>query len=65
MKDFIGFKAEAKKQMALREWKYKDLAVATGYSIDTIQSFMCGSRASDKLVAAVAKALDIPEYMTT
>ncbi len=62
MKDYIAFRAEAKKQMALREWRNFDLAKATGYSLSSIENLMCGSRCSKKLVAAVAEALQIPGY---
>lgn len=61
------FRAEAKKQMVLRDWKHKDLAKATGYSVSTIDCFMSGhyAKASDDFVRTVAKALDIPEHMAT
>lgn len=65
MIDFVRFKAEVKKQLALKEWTYADLAKASGYSRSTIESLMCGVRATDKVCKAVAKALDIPEHMTT
>ncbi len=64
MTDFRWLRAEVKKQLALREWKHKDLAKATGYSPKSIDSFMCGSRASKKLTEAVVKALDISENRT-
>ncbi len=65
MVDFARFKAEVKKQLSLKNWKYADLAKATGYSISTIESLMCGSRASDKVYKAVANALDIPEHLAS
>ena len=65
MVDFTRFKAEVKKQLELRGWKYADLAKATGYSLGAIESLMCGARASDRLCKAVAEALSIPEYLTT
>lgn len=40
-----------------------DLAKATGYSLSTIESLMCGSRASDNVYKAVAKVLNIPEHL--
>ncbi len=61
MTDYKFFRAEVKKQLALREWKHKDLAKATGYSLNAIDSFMCGSRTSDRIIEAIAKALDISE----
>ena len=57
--DYRSFRAEIKKELVLRGWKHKDLAKATGYSVNAIDSLMCGARASDKLVAAVADALSI------
>lgn len=65
MQDFISFRAEVKKRLALRNWKHKDLAKATGYSLNAINTFMCGSRCSDALAVSIAKALDIPDYMAT
>ena len=63
--NYKEFRAEIRKQLSLRGWKYKDLASATGYTVKTIESFMCGSRTSDGLAEAIAKALDIPAYMAT
>lgn len=40
MQDFIAFKAEVKKQLALREWTHADLAKAAGCSKGTIDSFL-------------------------
>ena len=65
MVDFTLFKAEVKKQLELRGWKYADLAKAAGYSINSIESLMSGARASDRLCKAVAEALSIPEHLTT
>ena len=65
LKNFNAFRAEVRKQLSLRGWKYKDLATATGYTVKTIESFMCASRTSDGLADAIAKALDIPAYMAT
>lgn len=65
MQNFTAFRAEVKKRLALRDWKHKDLAKATGYSVDAINSLMCGSRCSDALAVSVARALEIPDYMIT
>lgn len=65
MVDFIRFKAEVKKQMILRGWTNDDLAKATGYKESTIRALMCGERTGDAVCKAVAKALDIPEYLAT
>lgn len=59
MINHLKFKAEVKKQMTLKGWKYSDLAKATGYSIGTIESLMCGARASDRVYRAVANAIGI------
>ncbi len=37
MIDFRWFRSEVKKQLELRSWKPKDLAEATGYSLQSIQ----------------------------
>ncbi len=57
------FRAEVKKQMDLRGWKHKDLAIATGYSIYSINSAFSGARCSDKLMKAIADALNISMYL--
>lgn len=65
MRDFKAFKAECKWKMVLLEWKYDDLAKATGYSQKTIEAFMCGRKITDNVALAIAKALNIPEHMAT
>ena len=60
---FVAFKAEVKKQLALRNWKYKDLALATGYTVGTIEALMCGARVNDTIAEIVAKTLGIPLSM--
>lgn len=59
------FRAEIRKQMDLRDWKYKDLAKASEYSVAYIEGFMGGYRVNDRLAEAIAKALDIPTYVAT
>lgn len=51
--------------MDLRDWKYKDLAKASGYSVAAIEGFMGGYRVNDRVAGAIAKVLDIPAYMAT
>lgn len=51
--------------MDLRDWKYKDLAKASGYSVAAIEGFMGGYRVNGRIAGAIAKALDIPAYMAT
>ncbi len=63
-----AFRAEVKKRLFEKEWTYKDLAKATGYGTRTIEVFMgkCHDKCRDPSVnvaVAIAKALDIPEYM--
>lgn len=65
MTDYNSFRAEVKKALALRGWKYKELALATGYKVRTIEAFMCNCRVTDEVAQAIAKALDIPEHMAT
>lgn len=59
MSDFRVFRAEVKKQLVLRGWRHKDLAKATGYSVNAIDTFMTGSRCSVRLENAIRAALDI------
>lgn len=67
MKDFIKFKAEVKKRQVETGMTYKDLEKATGYSYKSIERFMCGAYggSGEVIAKAIAKALDIPEYLTT
>lgn len=53
---FVGKVSEQKK---VRRLTNSDLAKLTGYSVSTINAFMCGLRDSDALVNALAKVLDI------
>ena len=65
MRNYELFRAEIKKQQALRRWTYEDLGKATGYKASTIEAFMCGHKITDRVALALAKALDIPEHMAT
>ncbi len=60
MRDFNGFRAEIKKQLSLRGWKYKDLADAVGYSPNYITNAMNDLYASRRLVRKIMEVLDIP-----
>lgn len=53
------FIAEVKKQLSIRGWKYADLAKATGYTVGTIEAFMCGARESERMADCIAKVLEI------
>lgn len=62
MEVFIIYKlfiAEVKKQLALKGWKYADLAKVTGYAEGTIQAFMCGARESKNMAKCIAQVLGI------
>lgn len=65
VKDFPRLRAEIKKELTLREWKYADLADQTGYSIFYIRSFMTGHRGSLKAAHKIVSVLGIPEYLAT
>lgn len=67
LKDFLSYKAEAKKRQVEKGMTYKDLEKVTGYSSKTIEKFMCGAYtcSDEKIAKAIAEALDIPEYMAT
>ena len=53
------FIAEVKKQLSLKGWKYADLSKATGYTVGTIEAFMCGARESKRMADCIAKVLGI------
>jgi hypothetical protein len=53
---FIGKIAEQKK---IKKLTNADLAIKTGFSVKTIEAFMCGVRDGDKVADAIAKALNI------
>ena len=53
------FIAEVKKQLSLKGWKYADLAKATGYTVGTIEAFMCGARESKNMAKCIAQVLGI------
>lgn len=56
----LEFKAEVKKQMVLREWNYKDLAAATGYTHQTIQVMMCDdAKLTDCAMDRISEVLNI------
>ena len=53
------FIAEVKKQLSLKGWKYADLAKETGYTVGTIEAFMCGARESENMAKCISKVLGI------
>ena len=56
----IQFKAEVKKQLALRKWTYKDLERETGYTHGSIQVMMSDdNKLSKAAIKAFADALGI------
>ena len=56
----LEFKAEVKKQLALRGWNYKNLEEATGYTQGTIQVMMSDeSKLSESAMKAFASVLGI------
>ena len=58
------FKAEVKKALVLRRWKYKDLAKAIGVSESSIVNLMCRqTRGSDELIERISKELNVPRYI--
>lgn len=57
--NFTLFKAEVKKQLSLRNWKYKDLADTIGCSVHYINSIMGGGRCSEKIVDRIKEVLGI------
>lgn len=71
MKDYERFRAEicaalsAKKRPDGKRWTYEDVAKATGYSRNTIEQFMSGTKITDNVATAMAKALDISDYLAT
>ena len=65
MKNFIHFKAEVRKSLDLREWKYKDLATATGYSIHYINSALSGKYCSVKLAEKIVNVLELPKSLAS
>ena len=53
------FIAEVKKQLSIKGWKYADLSKATGYTVCSIEAFMCGARESERMADCIAKVLGI------
>lgn len=54
------FKAEVKKQLALRNWNYKDLSRETGYTQRSIQVMMSDEeKLSGKAMECFSKVLGI------
>ena len=54
------FKAEVKKQLALRHWNYKDLERETGYTQKSIQVMMSNEeKLSENAMKSFSEALGI------
>ena len=57
----LYFRAEVKKQLALRKWSYTDLAEHTRYTYGTIRVMMYNDeKLSDRAMKEIASVLDIP-----
>ena len=65
MKNFSAFRNEVKKALIDRNWKYKDLATAIGYSVYTVNSVMNGGRCSDKMADKIVNVLELPKHLAT
>lgn len=63
--NFPLFRAEVRKQLDLRNWKYRDLATAAGCSVHYINSIMNGGRCSDRIAEKIIDILEIPKHLTT
>lgn len=56
----LEFKAEVKKQLALRCWGYETLAKRTGYTHGSIQTMMCSDeKLSPQAIKNIAEVLGI------
>lgn len=55
------FKAEIKKQLALRNWSYEDLAIYTNYSAGSIKQLLSNNsrELTDRFINEVASVLNI------
>lgn len=55
------FRADARREMYMRGWRYKDLAKATGLSVATITAVMNGyeRHCTDRAVNLISKVLEI------
>jgi len=61
--DYCTLRAEILKQLALRKWRYADLAKATGYSYSYVNSFLNGINGSYKIAKKIVDVLDLPEHL--
>lgn len=53
------FRAEVKKQLFIKKWKYKDLATSIGCAESYIKAFMCGSRNGSDLAEKISTVLGV------
>lgn len=61
--NFPAFRAEAKKQLTLRNWTYSDLSDYVGYSSNYLYCIMSGQGGSKRAAVRIAKILNIPENL--
>lgn len=53
----LEFRAEVKKQLTLRGWKYRDLALHSGLSLSVVSRYMRGDYPNDLPRESIARAL--------
>lgn len=57
------FIADVKRELSIRNWKYKDLAEATGYKTGVIKQFMSNNYPYEKKIKnAIAEVLSLSQY---
>lgn len=61
--DYCALRTEILKQLALRKWRYADLAKATGYSYSYVNSFLNGINGSYKIAKKIVDVLGLPEHL--
>ena len=57
--NFPAFRAEAKKQLTLRNWTYSDLSDYVGYSSNYLYCIMSGQGGSKRAAVKIARVLNI------
>lgn len=65
IRDFRYFRAESTRQLILRDWDYRDLSEATGYSVSYLWKIMSGQNGSRKAIYRISRILgmDTSEFM--